>query len=90
MPKGTSKTVASSSTEEPKAKRKMLTAEERVALLEAQLAEAKAKADAKANKVKTEAKAKRATLIERRDKLNAQIAELDAVIGDETEAPAEG
>ena len=65
--------------------RKMLTA-----ALEAQLAEAKAKAAAKENKAKTEAKEKRAKLIERRDDLNAKIAALDAVIGDETEAEKDG
>lgn len=65
------------------AKRKMLTPAERVAKLEAELEAARKKAEAKANKAKTEATEKRAKLVEKRDALNAQIAELTKVIGDE-------
>lgn len=64
------------------AKRKMLTPAERVAKLEADLAEARKKAEAKDNKAKAEAKDKRAKLVEKRDALNAQITELDVIIGD--------
>ena len=62
-------------------KRKMPTAEERVAKLEADLAAAKAKATAKANKAVTDAKEKQAKLVVKRDALNSQISDLDKIIG---------
>lgn len=62
-------------------KRKMLTAEERVAKLEADLEAARAKAKAKHDKVVNEAKTKRAELAARRAKLDNQIEALDVVIG---------
>lgn len=68
---------------EAKATRKMLTPAERVAKLEAELAEARKKAEAKANKAKAEATEKRAKLVEKRDALNVEIAALTKVIGDE-------
>lgn len=65
------------------AKRKMLTPAEKVAKLEADLAEARKKAEAKANKEKAEATEKRAKLRAKVDELSKQIAELDKVIGDD-------
>jgi hypothetical protein len=63
--------------------RKMLTPAERVAKLEAELAEARAKAEAKANKAKAEAKEKRAKLLAKVDDLSEQIIALDKIIGDD-------
>jgi uncharacterized coiled-coil protein SlyX len=70
-------------TEEPKAKRTMLTPEERVAKLEAELAAARQKAQAKANKAVNEAKAKRAKLRDKLVVLNTEHNNLTDVIGDQ-------
>ena len=64
-------------------KRKMLTAEERVAKLEADLAAAKERAAAKADKRANELKSKIAKLKERRDRVNAQIDELETELAEE-------
>lgn len=85
MGKTETTTTAPAKTE---AKRKMLTPEQRVAKLEADLAAARKKAEAKTNKAKAEARDKRAKLVAKRDALNAQIAELNEVIGDKAEIPA--
>lgn len=77
---------ALNSGEKPKAKRTTLTPEQKIARLEAELKAARDKAEAKANKAKAEAVDKRAKLIEKRDALNDQIAELDAIIGEDTES----
>lgn len=73
-------------TEEVKPKRKQLTPAERVAKAEAELAALRAKAEEKEAKVRTAAKEKRAKLVEKRDALNVQISDLDAIVGD---VPAE-
>ena len=59
-------------------KRKMLTAEERVAKLEADLAAAKERATEVRGRRANELKSKIAKLKERRDKINAQIEEHEA------------
>lgn len=71
--------------EKPKATRKTLTPEEKIAKLEAELKAAREKAEAKTNKAKAEAVAKRAALVEKRDALTNQIKELTAIIGDDSE-----
>lgn len=67
---------------EDKPKRTMLTPEQRVAKLEAELAAARERAEKKANKAVNEAKDKRAKLVEKRNALDNQIAQLTATIGD--------
>lgn len=62
---------------ETKAERKVRTDAERIADAERQLKELRERAEKKANKARDEAWAKRAKLVERRDKLNEQIAEID-------------
>lgn len=69
--------------EAKKTERKVLTPEQRVAKLEAELAAARKKAEDKANKQINEAKDKRAKLVEKRDALNVQILELTEIIGDD-------
>jgi Spy/CpxP family protein refolding chaperone len=64
------------------AKRTMLTPEQRVAKLEAELAEARKKAEAKANKAKTEAAEKRAKIRDKMVELNTQHNDLTEVVGD--------
>lgn len=63
--------------EAPKRERKVLTAEERIAKLEADLATARAKAQAKADKANNELREKRAKLVAKRDELSAKIEEID-------------
>lgn len=58
--------------------RKIRTEAERIADLEAKLKAARAKAEAKANKQVTVLKDKRAALVARWDKLNAEIDAIDA------------
>lgn len=85
MGKPTTTGVAETTTTAPaktEAKRKMLTPEQRVAKLEADLAAARKKAEAKTNKAKAEATEKRAKLVAKRDALNVQILELTETIGD--------
>lgn len=60
-----------------KPKRKQLTAAERVAKLEAELAAARERAEKKANKQRDELVAKRNSLGEKRDKLDQQIQEIE-------------
>lgn len=59
-------------------KRTVLTDAERIAKLEADLAAARKKAEAKRNKARDAALEKRAKLVAKRDELNAQIARIDA------------
>lgn len=66
-----------STTTEDKPKRKVLTAAERVAKLEAQLAAAREKAAEKDGKRIASLKTKRSKLAERRDALSKQISEID-------------
>lgn len=63
-------------------KRTVLTPEQRVAKLEAELAAARKKAEERANKAKDQARDKRTKLVEKRNALNVQIAELNEIIGD--------
>ena len=63
-----------------KPKRKQLTAEERVAKLEAELAAARKKAEEKAKRATTILTDRRDKLVARRDKLNGEIAEVEAEI----------
>ena len=58
-------------------KRKMLTPEERVAKLEAELAAARERADKKANKERDTLVEKRNKLGQKRDALDAQIAQIE-------------
>lgn len=69
---------------EVKAKRKQLTPEERVAKLEADLAEAKQRAAAKAAKVTNELERKIGVLRTRRDTLDNQIEALEAALAEAT------
>lgn len=64
-----------------KPKRKMPTQEERVARIEAELAEARRKLEAKAKRAQEKNQERLATLVSKRDKLNAEIAELEAQVG---------
>lgn len=77
------------STEEPKAKRKMMTPAERVAKLEAELEAARLRAEKRANKKANQLKERIAVLTEKRDKLNAQLTELQSALDAEvgTAAP---
>lgn len=59
-------------------KRTVLTDEQRIAKLEADLAAARKKAEERANKGRTKALERRASLVKRRDDLNQQIAAIDA------------
>jgi len=62
----------------PKKERRVLTAAERVAKLEADLAAARAKAEKQANAKRDSAMALRAKLVTRVGELNAKIAKIDA------------
>ena len=66
-----------------KPKRTVLTPQQRVEKLEAELAAARERAAKRANAGRTKALEKRAKLVEKRDTLNAQIAAIDAEYPDE-------
>lgn len=66
-------------------KRKQLTADERIAKLEADLQAARDKAAAKQAKERGSLEEKKQSLVERRNKLNEQIAEIDAKLGPDTD-----
>ena len=76
--------MAKTAKTEAEPKRKVLTPAERVAKLEAELARAKEKADAKANKARNEALTRRAKLVERIEKLQAEVDSIDAQFPVET------
>jgi hypothetical protein len=76
--------------EAPKAKRAVLTPEQRIAKAEADLAALRQKAEARKNKARDEAWDKRAKLIARRDELNAKIAKIDAEFPQDEDASTEG
>lgn len=63
-------------------KRKMLTPAERVAKLEADLAQAKAKAEAKANRQAAELAEKRAKLVEQINDRQAKVDAIDAELAE--------
>lgn len=67
----------------PEKKRTVLTQEQRIAKLEAELKAAREKAEAKANKHFAQLRERRAKLVAKRDSLNEQIAAIDS------ELPAE-
>jgi predicted nucleic acid-binding Zn-ribbon protein len=70
-------------------KRTVLTDEERVAKLEAELKAAREKAEAKKNKARTVAMEKRGKLVAKRDELTKQIDAIDAEFPPATEVPAQ-
>lgn len=70
--------AAVAKTTAPKAERKVRTEEQRIADLEAELAERRRKAEARKNKVRDAAWAKRSKLVARRDELTKQIEAIDA------------
>lgn len=69
-------------------KRKILTPQERVAKLEAELKAAREKAEAKAKAESDQLTERRAKIVERRDLLNTQIEEIDKQL--EALKPSEG
>ena len=73
------KTAKQENTDKPK--RAVLSDDERIAKLEAQLAATRERAERKANKAAIKAAERKAVLVERRDKIQAEIDELDAIIG---------
>lgn len=73
----TTKAEAPAKTEAPKRERKVLTDEERIAKIEAELKAAREKAEAKKNKARNAAVEQVNKLIAKRDELNAKI---DALI----------
>lgn len=81
---------AKAETKSTEPKRTVLTPEQRVARLEAELAAARKKAEDKANKHFTQLREKRAKLVARRDDLTKQIDAIDAELPDtKDEAPAD-
>ena len=83
--KTTTKPEAVTTAEAPKAKRTMLTPAEKIAKLEADLAAAKAKAEAKENKARDAAWAQRDALL---NQVNERLAKIHA-IEDEFGKPAD-
>jgi hypothetical protein len=86
--KAAAPTPAATEESKPAAKRTMLTPQQRIEKLEAELKAAREKAEAKANAAANQAKERKAKLVAKRDALNEEIAKLDAIIGDEPAAPA--
>jgi predicted nucleic acid-binding Zn-ribbon protein len=91
MPKNTKpEATEPKATESTEPKRKVLTAEERVAKLEAELAAARKKAEAKANKAIDELQAKRKTLVEQIEERQTKVRAIDTqleALGVDTTAP---
>jgi uncharacterized coiled-coil DUF342 family protein len=74
------KKAAATSEDKPKRTRKMLSPDEKIAKLEADLAAARAKKDEKAGKARKDLVTKRDKVAAKRDELNKQVLELDAEI----------
>ena len=81
----TAKAAKKSAAKSGETKRKMLTPAEKVAKLEADLAAAREKAEAQANKKFTQLREQRAKLVEKRDALNSKIAEIDEQLPEDVE-----
>ena len=79
MAKDATTTKAEAPAKADKPKRRTLTAEERIAKLEAEARAIREKAEARKAAARASEMEKRAKLVERRDKLNEQIAAIDAV-----------